>query len=98
MVSRLERLAKSVGDDAVAADDQARRRTFMHAQQVCSLSTEAIDILFEASGTSATQIGQDMERIYRDMAMIRTHYMMDHERTSENWGAVALGLDACSPN
>lgn len=65
MVSNLEHLAESVGDDTVVADDQARRRATMHAQQVRSLSNEDIDILFEASGTSATQIRQDMERIYR---------------------------------
>ncbi len=98
MVSSLEQLADDAGDGAVACDPQARRRAFMHAQQVCALSSEAIEILFEASGTSATQIGQDMERIYRDIAMIRTHYIMDLERTAENWGAVALGLDAYSPN
>jgi 3-hydroxy-9,10-secoandrosta-1,3,5(10)-triene-9,17-dione monooxygenase len=79
-------------------EDEGRRRGFMLAQQVAILVREAIDVLFEASGTSATQAGEAMERIYRDMAMIRTHYIMDHDRTAENWGASAFGLEAYSPN
>ncbi len=70
----------------------------MAVQQVGALCREAIDLLFEASGTSATQLGQPMERIARDMAMVRTHYMMNSDRTAENWGATALGLEAHSPN
>ncbi len=98
MVANLEHLTQVVEESGPIDDGQGRRRAFMNAQQVCALANDAINVLFEASGTSATQIGEQMERIYRDMAMIRTHYIMDHERTAENWGAVALGLPPYSPN
>ncbi len=84
------------GPLAFCEEDQ--RRAFMAVQQVAALAREAVELLFEASGTSATQIGQPMERIHRDLSMIRTHYMMDVDRTTENWGATALGLPAYSPN
>jgi len=74
-----------------------RRRVFMLAQQVVRNVTEAVDPLFETSGTSATQSGQQMERIYRDLATIRTHFILDADRSAENWGATFLGLDAYSP-
>ena len=79
-------------------DEDHQRRAFMAVQQVGTLTRDAIDVLFEASGTSATQIGEPMERIHRDASMLRTHYVMDGDRTTENWGATALGLEAHSPN
>ncbi len=98
LIRRQTALAEAAGEGPVEFSPEAQRRAFMAVQQVGALCREAIDLLFEASGTSATQIGQPMERIHRDMAMVRTHYMMNSDRTAENWGATALGLDAHSPN
>ena len=91
-------LAEQARHAPLVFTEEGRRRAFMATQQVGILSNNAIDILFEASGTSATQIGQPIERIYRDISTIRTHYLLDIDRTAENWGAIAFGLEAHSPN
>ncbi len=98
IIRRQNALAESGREGPIEFSEEAQRRAFMAVQQVGALCREAIDLLFEASGTSATQLGQPMERIARDMAMVRTHYMMNSDRTAENWGATALGLEAHSPN
>ncbi len=91
-------LAEQARHKPLVFTEEGRRRAFMATQRVGILARDAIDILFEASGTSATQTGQPIERIYRDMSTIRTHYLMDVDRTAENWGATAFGLEAHSPN
>ena len=58
---------------------------------------EAVNLLFTSSGTSATRKGSVMERIYRDLATIRTHYLMDSERAAGNWGAAFFGLAEHTP-
>ncbi|MEM7016536.1 MAG: acyl-CoA dehydrogenase family protein [Pseudomonadota bacterium] len=67
-------------------------RIMLLVNEVCRLCTEAIDCLFAKSGTSATQSGQVIERVYRDLATIRTHYLMDEERNAQSWGALHFGL------
>jgi 3-hydroxy-9,10-secoandrosta-1,3,5(10)-triene-9,17-dione monooxygenase len=74
-----------------------RRRVFMLAQQVERLVSEAVNLIYDASGSSAAQNGQHMERLYRDLATMRTHYVFDLDRSAENWGAMALGLKEYSP-
>jgi 3-hydroxy-9,10-secoandrosta-1,3,5(10)-triene-9,17-dione monooxygenase len=91
-------LAEAARRGPLVFDEDHQRRAFMAAQQVGTLSREAVELLFDASGTSATQIGEPMERIHRDVSMIRTHYLLDSDRTTENWGATAFGLEAHSPN
>jgi 3-hydroxy-9,10-secoandrosta-1,3,5(10)-triene-9,17-dione monooxygenase len=75
---------------------ERRRRILMLTQQIARNIGEAVDLLFDASGTSAVQSGQLMERLYRDLATIRTHYFFDVDRCAENWGATFLGLEAYS--
>ena len=63
---------------------------------LCTAWSEAVEPLFDASGTSAALTGQPMERIFRDLNMVRTHYMMNGDRTAENWGATFFGQEAYS--
>ena len=77
--------------------NESTRRTFMLTQQVARLAAESVELLFETSGTSATQSGQPIERIYRDLSTARTHYIMDADRSAENWGATHFGLHEHSP-
>jgi 3-hydroxy-9,10-secoandrosta-1,3,5(10)-triene-9,17-dione monooxygenase len=77
--------------------EEATIRTMLRVQMVRRLASEAVDFLFDASGTSATQSGQPMERIYRDLSTIRTHYLMDADRVAANWGALYFGLEKHTP-
>jgi 3-hydroxy-9,10-secoandrosta-1,3,5(10)-triene-9,17-dione monooxygenase len=98
MIHNQNQLAEMARGGPIDFREDDQRRAFLAVQQVGDLTRDAVELLFDASGTSATQIGQPMERIHRDMSMVRTHYMMDSDRTAENWGATALGLEAHSPN
>ena len=91
-------LAEAARSGPLEFSEEHQRRAFLAVQQVGALAGEAIDRLFAASGTSAVQIGEPLERIHRDMATVLTHYMMDGDRTAENWGATCLDLPAHSPN
>jgi len=82
---------------AIEFGEEPARRAFMHAQQTLRLVRDCVESLFDGSGTSATQSGQSLERIYRDLTMIRTHYLMDEDRTTENWGAAFFGHAPYSP-
>ena len=90
---RMEQIAQS---SPVDVTEEETRRTFMLAHQTLHLAREAVEPLFDASGTSAAQTGQPMERIFRDLNMVRTHYMMNGDRTAENWGATFFGQEAYS--
>ena len=88
-------------DDAAAGKKgfsaESRRRVMMMTQQIEQNVRQAMDLLIDGSGTSAVRQGEPMERLYRDFATIRTHYIFGADRTAENWGATALGLDEYSP-
>ena len=90
---RMEQIAQS---GPVDVTEEETRRTFMLAHQTLHLAREAVEPLFDASGTSAALTGQPMERIFRDLNMVRTHYMMNGDRTAENWGATFFGQEAYS--
>ena len=83
------------GESAFSAESS--RRVMMLTQQVAKNVGQALDTLVDGSGTSAVRQGETMERLYRDFATIRTHYLFGADRTAENWGATALGLEEHSP-
>lgn len=67
------------------------------AQQVASLCVDTVNILYDAAGTSGAREGSLLERVYRDISMIRTHYYLDHRRTAESLGALWFGLTPPTP-
>jgi 3-hydroxy-9,10-secoandrosta-1,3,5(10)-triene-9,17-dione monooxygenase len=92
IINNQSEYAEQARNGTLEFSKQATTRTMMRVQQIARLAAEAVDLLFESSGTSATQSGQPMERIYRDLSMVRTHYIMDADRSAENWGAIHFGL------
>lgn len=93
--NQMQYAARAV-DGTLEFSSESRRRVLMLTQQIARNVSEAVDLLFDASGTSASQSGQQMERIYRDLGTIRTHYFFDVDRSAENWGATFLGLEEYS--
>jgi len=86
---RCERIAR--GDYSFS--DEEIRRAILQSQEVLALARESVDTLFAASGSSAGKTGQLMERVFRDINMMRTHFLMNMDRTAENWGALHFGLE-----
>lgn len=97
IVSNQERYAEEAAAGTLEFSRLGANRMMMLTQQIARLCDEAVEALFERSGTSATQSGSAIERIYRDLATIRTHYIMDADRAAANWGAAYFGLDEHTP-
>lgn len=97
IISNQERYAREAAAGTLVFSRQGANRMMLLTQQAARLCNEAVACLFEQSGTSATQAGSAMERIYRDLATIRTHYIMDSDRTAANWGAAFFGLEEHTP-
>lgn len=72
--------------------DIEMRRDLLLLDEITQLSDECVRICFRGAGTSAARTGCALERIFRDSAMMLTHYFIDAERTTENYGAMSFGL------
>ena len=94
---QLQRMERVVSGPNFFIDEELRRAE-LQLQQVFALAQECVQHLFAASGSSAGQTGQLIERVFRDLNMGGTHYMLNADRTTENWGAMFFGLEPYSPN
>jgi 3-hydroxy-9,10-secoandrosta-1,3,5(10)-triene-9,17-dione monooxygenase len=88
--------AHDAAEHGIETTDEQQRRLLMICQQIVELCTEAVDVVFRSAGTSATRKGENVERCFRDINMIRTHVTMQFERTWENVGQMRLGLPPAS--
>jgi 3-hydroxy-9,10-secoandrosta-1,3,5(10)-triene-9,17-dione monooxygenase len=57
------------------------------------IAAEAVDMLFIAGGTSAMNDGEPLQRAFRDINAVRTHYLFDMERVSENFGRMLFHME-----
>jgi 3-hydroxy-9,10-secoandrosta-1,3,5(10)-triene-9,17-dione monooxygenase len=83
-------------EEDVPFDDVADRRLLLYQQRAVRAAVEAVDLLFRTAGTSATRPGERLQRYFRDMSTIRTHVMMQYERTAENYARLHFGLPPAS--
>jgi 3-hydroxy-9,10-secoandrosta-1,3,5(10)-triene-9,17-dione monooxygenase len=66
--------------------DQRDRQLQLLEQYITKLAADAVDIMFRTAGTSATRSESPLQRSFRDMAMIRTHFAAQYERGAEEFG------------
>ncbi len=66
--------------------DQRDRQLQLLEQYATKLSADAVDIMFRTAGTSATRLQSPLQRSFRDMAMIRTHFAAQYERGAQDFG------------
>lgn len=83
-------------EGGVPFDDRAERRLLLYQQRAIRSAIEAVDLLFRTAGTSATRPGERLQRYFRDMSTIRTHLMMQYDRTAENYACLHFGLPPAS--
>jgi 3-hydroxy-9,10-secoandrosta-1,3,5(10)-triene-9,17-dione monooxygenase len=62
-----------------------------------NLCTEAVGILFGASGAGGLMRGQHMEKQFRDAHAINSHIAFSFDVAGSNFGRVALGLPSENP-
>jgi 3-hydroxy-9,10-secoandrosta-1,3,5(10)-triene-9,17-dione monooxygenase len=75
-------------------DDEKDIRIVMVEQKAAAMAAEAVDLLFRTYGTSAAKPGSRLERYVRDMAVLRTHPIMQEDRWRENFSRHHFGLPA----
>ncbi|MEH7112503.1 hypothetical protein V7124_08970 [Neobacillus niacini] len=91
LADRQMKRCERVGTDDKFTEDEVVMDIVL-TQNVVSLCVETINIVFDTAGSSGAREGSLLEKVFRDINMIRTHYYADHTRTAANMGAIAFGL------
>ena len=91
--------------DACSADpitggdfsEETDRRLFATAQQACRMAWDAMEIIFNTAGTSIGTADSMLARLYRDVGVQKTHFVMQHSRTAVNAARLHFGLPSLTP-
>ena len=59
-----------------------------------SLCTEAVNLLFAATGGGGVYLDQPIQRAFRDAQAANAHYALNWDVNGTQWGRIALGLPA----
>jgi 3-hydroxy-9,10-secoandrosta-1,3,5(10)-triene-9,17-dione monooxygenase len=83
--------------EGIEFSEEEDRRIFLMVQQGTHLAAEAVDLMFTTAGTQSGQTSSTIGRYFRDMAMQRTHFTQQIDRTAVNFGRIHFGFTALSP-
>ena len=83
--------------EGVPFSDQLDGQLRLLEQYVTKLAADAIDIMFRSAGTSAARDASPLQRYFRDMAIVRTHFAAQYERGAEEFGRAYFGGTAQGP-
>ena len=81
--------AMNGGDPFTHEDDL---RLFMQAQHANRQCVEAMDMLWRTCGSTPTKDGQTMQRHWRDMSIIRSHFSQQFDLLAGMYSQVHFGL------
>lgn len=73
------------------------RALIARLQQCVQMCWDAVEMLFTSSGTSSGHHGSMLGRYFRDLAVMRTHVVLQHSRTAANLGALRFGQPPKTP-
>ncbi len=77
---------------ALTVEQKARwRRDGAYAASLC---TEAVSMLFAATGGGGVYLDQPIQRAFRDAQAANAHYALSWDVNGTQWGRIALGLPA----
>jgi 3-hydroxy-9,10-secoandrosta-1,3,5(10)-triene-9,17-dione monooxygenase len=82
--------------EGVAFSDEAGRRMHRVQEQCLELSWQATDLMFRTGGTASAAKSALLGRYYRNLAVIRTHIIVQPDHTSTNVGRLHFGLPPLS--
>ena len=77
------------GEPFTLEDDIGLWLQAQHANRLCF---EAIDTLWRTCGSTPTKDGQRMQRYWRDMAIIRSHFSQQFDLLAGTWSRLHFGL------
>ena len=78
------------GGEAFTHEDDLR--LFMQAQHANRQCVEAMDMLWRTCGSTPTKDGQTMQRHWRDMSIIRSHFSQQFDLLAGMYSQVHFGL------
>jgi alkylation response protein AidB-like acyl-CoA dehydrogenase len=81
--------------ERLTIDERARNRR--DQGYTVLLATRAVDRLFAATGGGGLQLGDEMQRAFRDVHGVQAHLYLGWDIAATTYGRVALGLDPGSP-
>jgi 3-hydroxy-9,10-secoandrosta-1,3,5(10)-triene-9,17-dione monooxygenase len=73
------------------------RALIARLQQCVQMCWEAVELLFTSGGTSGGRHDSMLGRYFRDLAVMRTHVVLQHSRTAANLGALRFGQPPRTP-
>jgi 3-hydroxy-9,10-secoandrosta-1,3,5(10)-triene-9,17-dione monooxygenase len=85
------RLSELRMEDESVLGDLDETAFVVRLQQCVNMCWEAVDLLFATGGTSNGRSDSMLGRYFRDLAMMRTHVVLQHARTAANLGAIRFG-------
>jgi alkylation response protein AidB-like acyl-CoA dehydrogenase len=94
-VERATSLLDERRGSVLTLEDRVRSRA--HIGYATGLAREAVDLLFHASGASAIQMREPIQRFQRDMQALANHAVMHAPTAIELYGRVLCGLEPNTP-
>jgi 3-hydroxy-9,10-secoandrosta-1,3,5(10)-triene-9,17-dione monooxygenase len=89
--ARLER------EEGVPYTEEKVRRLVVIEQRCVQMAWEAVDLMFRTAGSSSTTKTSALGRYFRNLAVIRTHTILQLDHTATNAARLHLGLPALTP-
>lgn len=80
-----------------ATSPEAEARFLRVGQECAEFAGAAVDTIFQTSRTSAAKKSSMLGRYFRNMAVIRTHVLLQSHRAATNAGRLRFGLPVLSP-
>lgn len=84
-------------EQGIEFSEEEDRRIFLMVQQATRLAFEAADRIFTTAGTQIGQSKSMLGRYYRDIAIQRTHFTQQMDRTAVNFARIHFGFPPLSP-
>jgi 3-hydroxy-9,10-secoandrosta-1,3,5(10)-triene-9,17-dione monooxygenase len=86
--------AMAITQDGVAPAIEQKARWRRDGAYAASLCTEAVNLLFAATGGGGVYLDQPIQRAFRDAHAANAHYALSWDVNGTQWGRIALGLPA----
>ncbi len=86
--------AMALTDAGVPPTIEQKARWRRDGAYAASLCTEAVNLLFAATGGGGLYLNQTIQRAFRDAHAANAHYALSWDVNGTQWGRIALGLPA----
>ncbi len=86
--------ATKLVEDGAALTIEQKARWRRNGAYAASLCTDAVNLLFAATGGGGVYLDQPIQRAFRDAHAAAAHYALSWDVNGTQWGRIALGLPA----